>query len=74
MLSKGQLSHQEVIDIANKAPERIYKFFWFNPKLESGEEKVNYKILEDHLRKGFCGVKTHSPFYCFKTINFLDLL
>ncbi len=65
MLPKGQLSHQDVIDIANKAPERIYKFFWFNPKLEYEEEEANYKILEDHFKKGFCGVKTHTAFNLF---------
>ncbi|MFX1409826.1 MAG: amidohydrolase family protein [Promethearchaeota archaeon] len=64
-MPKGQLSHEDVIEIANKAPNRIYKFFWFNPKLEPGEEEANYKVLENHFRKGFYGVKTHTAFNLF---------
>ena len=64
---KGQLSHQDVIDISKKAPERIYKFFWFNPILTPEEEENSYKILEEHFNKGFCGVKIHSA---FNLINF----
>ncbi len=64
---KGQLSHQDVIDISKKAPERIYKFFWFNPVLKPEEEETSYKILEEHFKKGFCGVKIHSA---FNLINF----
>ncbi|MCK4370328.1 MAG: hypothetical protein KAW03_04620, partial [Candidatus Lokiarchaeota archaeon] len=33
MLPKNQLDHSDVIEITNKAPERFYKFFWFNPKI-----------------------------------------
>ncbi len=66
MLPKGQLSHSDVIDIANKAPERFYKFFWFNPKLSPNEEENSYKILEDHFKKGFCGVKIHPGFNLLK--------
>lgn len=63
ILLKGQISHQDVIDIAKRAPDRIYKFFWFNPRIDSPEEvESNYKILEDHFKKGFCGVKIHSAF------------
>ena len=53
-----QLDHQDVIDIAAKAPTRFYKFFWFNPNIQ--DEEKNYKILENHFHKGFCGVKIHS--------------
>ncbi|MFX0033510.1 MAG: amidohydrolase family protein [Candidatus Hodarchaeota archaeon] len=53
-----QLDHQDVIDIAAKAPTRFYKFFWFNPKIQDKEK--NYKILENHFYEGFCGVKIHS--------------
>ncbi len=67
MQPKSQLSHQDVIDISKKAPERIYKFFWFNPVLKSEEEENSYKILEEHFNKGFCGVKIHSA---FNLINF----
>jgi len=53
-----QLDHQDVIDIAAKDPTRFYKFFWFNPNIQ--DEEKNYKILENHFQKGFCGVKIHS--------------
>jgi predicted TIM-barrel fold metal-dependent hydrolase len=66
LLPKGQLSHQDVIDIASRAPERFYKFFWFNPKLEPEEEEENYRILEDHFKNGFVGVKIHGSFNFFK--------
>ncbi|MFX1419158.1 MAG: amidohydrolase family protein [Promethearchaeota archaeon] len=66
MMPKGQLSHQDVIDLANKAPDRFYKFFWFNPNLSLEEEEDNYKILENHFKKGFIGVKIHASFNFFK--------
>ena len=59
-LTKGQLDHQDVIDISKRDPERFYKFFWFNPKFEPEQEEFNYKILERHFKNGFCGVKVHS--------------
>ncbi len=66
LMPKGQLSHQDVIDIYNKAPNRFYKMFWFNPKLNPEEEEENYGILEDHFKKGFVGVKIHGSFNFFK--------
>ncbi|MFX0144912.1 MAG: amidohydrolase family protein [Candidatus Hodarchaeota archaeon] len=66
IIPKGQLSHQDVIDIANKAPNRFYKVFWFNPKLNPEEEEENYRILENHFKKGFIGVKIHGSFNFFK--------
>ncbi|MFX0105531.1 MAG: amidohydrolase family protein [Candidatus Hodarchaeota archaeon] len=66
LMPKGQLSHEDVIDIAKKAPGRFYKFFWFNPQLSSEEEENSYKILEDHFKKGFIGVKIHSSFNFLK--------
>jgi predicted TIM-barrel fold metal-dependent hydrolase len=66
IIPKGQLSHKDVIDIASKAPDRFYKFFWFNPKLSPEEEDVNYKVLEDHFKKGFIGVKIHGSFNFFR--------
>ncbi len=65
-IPKGQLPHQDVVDIANKAPDRFYKFFWFNPNLEPEEIENSYKILEDHFKKGFYGVKIHSAFNLIK--------
>ncbi|MFX0007577.1 MAG: amidohydrolase family protein [Candidatus Hermodarchaeota archaeon] len=66
LMPKGQLSHKDVIELAKKSPERFYKFFWFNPKLNLEEEEENYKILEDHFKKGFIGVKIHGSFNFFK--------
>ncbi|MFX1378745.1 MAG: amidohydrolase family protein [Promethearchaeota archaeon] len=66
IIPKGQLNHNDVIDIAKKAPERFYKFFWFNPKLNSEEEEENYKLLEDHFKRNFIGVKIHGSFNFFK--------
>jgi predicted TIM-barrel fold metal-dependent hydrolase len=66
LMPKGQLSHQDVIDIAKKAPDRFYKFFWFNPKLSPEEEEENYKILENHFKSDFIGVKIHASFNFFK--------
>jgi len=60
LMPKGQLDHQDVIDLSNRDPERFYKFFWFNPKIDTEQEERSYKILEDHFEKGFCGVKIHS--------------
>ncbi|MFX1376560.1 MAG: amidohydrolase family protein [Promethearchaeota archaeon] len=65
-MDKGQLDHTDVKDIAKKAPDRFYKFFWFNPKLDPEEEEQNYKILESHFKEGFCGVKIHSGFHAIK--------
>ncbi|MFX1326566.1 MAG: amidohydrolase family protein [Promethearchaeota archaeon] len=66
LMPKGQLSHQDVIDLANKAPDRFYKVFWFNPTLSPDEEEDNYKILVDHFKKGFIGVKIHASFNFFE--------
>ncbi|MFX1592793.1 MAG: amidohydrolase family protein [Promethearchaeota archaeon] len=66
LFPKSQLSHQDVIEIANKAPNRFYKMFWFNPKLNLDEEEENYRILEEHFKKGFIGVKIHGSFNFFK--------
>jgi predicted TIM-barrel fold metal-dependent hydrolase len=60
LMPKGQLDHQDVIDLSNRDPERFYKIFWFNPKIDSEQEERSYKILENHFEKGFCGVKIHS--------------
>ena len=65
-LMKGQLDHQDVIDLSNKNPERFYKVFWFNPKIEHEQEENSYKILENHFEDGFCGVKVHSGIHLVK--------
>jgi len=65
-LMKGQLDHQDVINISNKDPERFYKFFWFNPKIKPEDEDSNYKVLENHFDLGFCGVKIHSGIHLIK--------
>ena len=66
LMPKDQLDHQDVIDVSNRAPERFYKFFWFNPKFVPEQEEHNYKVLENHFEKGFCGVKVHSGIYLVK--------
>ena len=66
MMPKGQLDHQDVISISNLDPERFFKFFWFNPKIELGQEEKNYKILENHFKMGFCGVKIHPGIHLIK--------
>ncbi len=57
MIPKGQLNHDDVIEICNQAPKRFYPFFWFNPNMDSQNEEESYKILEEHFKKGFCGIK-----------------
>ncbi len=66
LMAKGQLDHTDVKDITKQAPDRFYKFFWFNPKMDSEEEEKDYKILEEHFKEGFCGVKIHSGFHSIK--------
>lgn len=65
-MPKEQLNHQDVIDLANRSPERFYKFFWFNPKIEAEQEERSYEVLETHFNKGFCGVKIHSGIHLVK--------
>lgn len=65
-MPKDQLDHQDVIDLSNRDPERFYKFFWFNPNIESEQEDHSYNILENHFKKGFCGVKVHSGIHLVK--------
>jgi len=65
-MPKGQLDHQDVIDIVNKAPERFVKFFWFNPMIHQDEEENSYDILKEHFKQGFKGVKIHSGFNMVK--------
>jgi predicted TIM-barrel fold metal-dependent hydrolase len=60
VMSKGQLDHSDVKEIANKSPERFFKFFWFNPKVNPESIQESYKILEKHFDEGFCGVKLNS--------------
>ncbi len=65
MAQSGQLPHDDVNEIANNAPKRFYKFFWFNPNFNP-EEEDGYKILENHFVQRFCGVKIHSAFHFVK--------
>ena len=66
LMATGQLDHTDVKDIVKKAPNRFYKFFWFNPNMDSEKEEEDYKILENHFKEGFCGVKIHSGFHSIK--------
>ncbi|MFX1457206.1 MAG: amidohydrolase family protein [Promethearchaeota archaeon] len=63
VMIQKQLDHSDVKIAAKKAPERFYKFFWFNPNMDPEEEEKDYQILEDHFKEGFCGVKIHSGFH-----------
>jgi len=60
---KDQLDHSDVKVVAEKAPDRFYKFFWFNPNIDQEKEEKDYQILEEHFKEGFCGVKIHSGFH-----------
>lgn len=53
--SSGQPSHDEVIRLARKSPERIYPFFWYNPVDDDREKGL--KLVEESLKNGFKGVK-----------------
>jgi predicted TIM-barrel fold metal-dependent hydrolase len=66
MMPKDQLDHQDVVNISNLDSERFFKSFWFNPKIHPDEEDKNYKILENHFKMGFCGVKIHSGIHLIK--------
>jgi len=66
LMPKDQLDHQDVISISNLDPERFLKFFWFNPKIDLDEKDKNYRILENHFKMGFCGVKIHSGIHLIK--------
>lgn len=65
-MPKEQLDHQDVIDLSKRAPDRFINFFWFNPKIDSEEEESGYRILENHFKKGFKGVKIHSGIHLLK--------
>ncbi|MFW9785488.1 MAG: amidohydrolase family protein [Candidatus Heimdallarchaeota archaeon] len=66
MMNPDQLDHSDVKELAKMAPERFYKCFWFNPNMNPEQEEADYKILEDHFKEGFCGVKIHSGFHVIK--------
>jgi predicted TIM-barrel fold metal-dependent hydrolase len=65
-MTEDQLDHQDVIDLTNRDPKRFYKFFWFNPKIGNEQEEHSYKVLENHFKQGFCGVKVHSGIHLVK--------
>jgi predicted TIM-barrel fold metal-dependent hydrolase len=66
LMMNGQLDHTDVKELSSKAPDRFYKFFWFNPNIKTENEEDDYKILENHFNEGFCGVKIHSGFHAIK--------
>ncbi|MFW9874076.1 MAG: amidohydrolase family protein [Candidatus Thorarchaeota archaeon] len=66
LMRQRQLDHTDVKEVVKKAPDRFYKFFWFNPNMEPEELEKDYKILEKHFKEGFCGVKVHSGFHSIK--------
>ena len=55
-LPKGQYNHEEVSKIAKANPDRIFGFFWFNPKIATKED---WNLLDKYIREyNFRGVKT----------------
>jgi predicted TIM-barrel fold metal-dependent hydrolase len=67
LMPKTQLSHKDVEKISKKAPDRIYKFFWFNPNVGDDEIEESFQILEEKLvNENFKGVKVHSGFNLVK--------
>jgi len=65
-MPKGQLDHQDVINLSKKHPDRYYKFFWFNPNMDQDQEDEDYRTLENHFNKGFYGVKLHPVLHLIK--------
>ena len=65
-MPKGQLDHQDVIDLSKKHPDRFYNFFWFNPNIGQEQEIDDYRTLENYLKNGFYGVKLHSVIHLIK--------
>lgn len=74
LMNTGQLDHSDVKDITKKAPDRFYKFFWFNPNMDPEEEENDFKILEEHFKEGFCGVKIHSGFHAIRVPKDIEKL
>ncbi len=65
-MPKGQLDHQDVINLSKKHPDRFYKFFWFNPNMSQDQENDDYRTLENHFDNGFYGVKLHPVLHLIK--------
>ncbi|MFW9878965.1 MAG: amidohydrolase family protein [Candidatus Thorarchaeota archaeon] len=74
LMNKNQLDHTDVKEVVKKAPNRFYKFFWFNPNMDPEEQERDYKILEDHFKEGFCGVKIHPGFHSIRVPKDIKLL
>jgi len=66
LMAEGQLDHSDVDSIAGNDPDRFARFFWFNPGTTAENKDRDYRILEDHFRKGYCGVKLHSGIHLAK--------
>ena len=66
LMNTDQLDHTDVKEIVKKAPDRFYKFFWFNPNMNPERQEEDYNVLENHFKEGFCGVKIHSGFHSIK--------
>ena len=55
-LRKDQYDHEALRQLISKNPERLYGFFWFNPKIATEDD---WKLLEQYVEKyHFKGVKT----------------
>jgi len=55
-LRKNQYDHKELRQIISKNPNRLFGFFWFNPRIASEDD---WKLLEQYIEDyHFKGVKT----------------
>lgn len=54
----GQPSHNEVIELYKKYPNRIYPFFWYNSNDPNDpDQSKGIQLVKDALKNGFKGVK-----------------
>jgi len=58
LYAKQQYNHNIVKDLIAKHPQRLYGFYWFNPKIASDSD---WELLEKYLTEyNFKGVKTQT--------------
>jgi predicted TIM-barrel fold metal-dependent hydrolase len=71
--AEKQLDHEEVKKLTQKHPDRLFGFFWFNPRIAT-QDNDSYKILEEYIKKyNFKGVKTHAYVDLLKLNDYFEL-
>ncbi|MFX1237405.1 MAG: amidohydrolase family protein [Promethearchaeota archaeon] len=56
-VAKEQYDHEQIKTLVNQYPDRLYGFFWFNPRIADDDA---WKLLEKYiLEYKFKGIKTH---------------